>query len=366
MKKVAFIGFTLMIISITGYTQGCVIVRNISGFGQYNFTDNSFSRSDWYINVTNRYFKSYRDFKGTTELKFPDDSIQTVRSFTTDFTVGRFLKNGWSLALSLPISVNSRTSKTEHGGIANPAHATRSFGIGDIRFTAYKWVLEPRVNQKINFQFGLGVKLATGDYQYQDYFYRKEDSAILAPVNPSIQLGDGGTAIFTELNTFYVVNRNINFYGNFYYLINPRDHNGTSNLLGRKPTTQSLIYQVKAGNDINSVPDQYTIRAGANFKSNKWLFSAGLRNEGIPVHDLVGKSNGSRRGGHNTSIEPGIIYSVKKASVYTYIPIIISRKTRQSVADKKETVLWNDPNRIIFRQGGFANYLVFVGVQFKL
>ena len=188
----------------------------------------------------------------------------------------------------------------------------------------------------------------------------------MAPVNPSIQLGDGGTGIITELNTFYVLNGNINFYGNFYYLINPRDHNGTSNLLGRRPTTQSLIYQVKSGGDINSVPDQYTVRVGANLKLDKWLLSAGFRNEGIPVHDLIGASNGSRRAGHNTSIEPGINYSMRKASVYAYVPVIISRKTRQGVSDKKETALWNDPAKVIFRQGGFANYLVFVGVQFKL
>lgn len=346
--------------------QGCIMVRNISGFGQYNFIDNSFSNSDWFISVTSRYFKSYKDYKGTSAMKFPKDSVQTVRSFTTDITAGRFLANGWSLMLSLPVSASSRTGKLEHGGIANPAHATHSFGIGDIRFSAHKWILKPIANQKINFQLGLGIKLPTGNYRYEDYFYRKEDSAVLAPVNPSIQLGDGGTGIITELNTFFVLSKKINLYGNFYYLINPREQNGTSNLLGRKPTTQALMYRVKAGGDINSVPDQYTLRAGADFKLDNWLFSAGLRHEGIPVYDLIGGSGGWRRPGHNTSVEPGIVYSMKKSSIYVYVPVIISRETKQSVADKKETELWNDPTKVIFGQGGFANYLVFVGVQFRL
>ena len=354
---------SLAAVSIYGYTQGCVAVRNISGFGQYNFTDNSFSRSEWNINITSRYFKSFRDFRGNTELKFPDDSVQFVRSFTTDITVNRLLPKGWSLALSVPISANSRSSKTEHGGIANPRHKTHSFGIGDIRFTAYKWLLAPKLRQKINFQLGLGLKLATGDYQYQDYFYRKEDSAVLAPVNPSIQLGDGGTGIITELNTFYVVNRNLIFYGNFYYLINPRDQNGTSTLLGRIPTSADQRAQVKSGSAVNSVPDQFTTRVGANFKLNDWLMSLGIRNEGVPVHDLVGGSNGSRRAGHNTSIEPGIVYSMKGVSLYAYVPVIISRKTRQSVTDKIESGILN---RTVYRQGGFANYLVFVGAQLKL
>ena len=117
--------------------QGCIIVRNISGFGQYNFTSNSFTNSNWFLNITSRYFKSYRDFRGTTELKTPKDSAHSIRSFTTDFTLTRLFCKGWSLSLSLPISANSRTSKLDHGGIYNPAYTTRSFGIGDLRLVAY-------------------------------------------------------------------------------------------------------------------------------------------------------------------------------------------------------------------------------------
>jgi hypothetical protein len=360
MKKIILLIFMLFAISSTAYEQGCVIVRNISGFGQYNFTDNAYSSSDWIVNVTNRYFKAYRDYRGTTELHYAlKDSVQTIRSFTTDISVSRLFPKGWSLAFSIPISSNSRASKTEHGGINNPEHVTRSFGIGDLRFTAYKWLGTPKTNQKINVQLGLGLKFPTGDYKYQDYFYRKEDSAVLAPVNPSIQLGDGGTGIITELNTFYTFNKVVSVYGNFYYMLNPRDHNGTSNVLGRTPSSQ----QVRSGNNINSVPDQYTVRFGVNLKYGKLLLSGGFRTEGIPVHDLLGASNGSRRAGHNSSVEPGIVYSFKKISLYTYVPVIISRKVRQSVADKKESEI---SNKLIFRQGATGNYLVFIGAQFKL
>ena len=167
------------------------------------------------------------------------------------------------------------------------------------------------------------------------------------------------------MNTFFVLSKKINLYGNFYYLINPREQNGTSNLLGRKPTTLALMNQVKAGNDINGVPDQYTIRFGADFKLDKWLLSAGLRHEGIPVHDLIGGSGGFRRPGYNTSVEPGIVYSMKKSSIYMYVPVIISAKNKQSVAEKKESALY-DPPKEIFKTGGFADYLVFVGIQFRL
>ena len=54
---------------------------------------------------------------------------------------------------------------------------------------------------------------------------------------------------------------------------------------------------------------------------------------------------------------------MQNVSVYAYVPVIVSRKTRQSVTDKIESGILN---RIVYRQGGFANYLVFVGAQFKL
>lgn len=104
MKKLIMLSAICILYANIANSQGCVIVRNISGFGQYNFADNSISTSDWFINVTSRYFKSYRDFRGITELNFPKDSTHSIQSFTTDITISRLLANGWSLTLSLPIS----------------------------------------------------------------------------------------------------------------------------------------------------------------------------------------------------------------------------------------------------------------------
>jgi hypothetical protein len=56
---------------------------------------------------------------------------------------------------------------------------------------------------------------------------------------------------------------------------------------------------------------------------------------------------------------------MKKSSIYLYVPVIISRETKQSVADKKEGDFY-DPPIVILGQGGFADYLVFVGIQFRL
>lgn len=360
MKKLLILSVTFLLLTNKVSPQGCIIVRNISGFGQYNLTDKGFSTSNWQLNITNRYFKSHRDFKGTINQNTPDSDVHIIYSYTLDLSITRMLSKGWSLGFSLPIASNTRSATVEHGGAGTPRHSTHSFGIGDIRITAYKWLVNPSVKQNWNLQIGLGLKFPTGDYRYEDYFYRNDSTKVLAPVSPSIQLGDGGTGIITELNTFYVFNsRRISLYGNFYYLVNPREQNGVSTTFGKIPTP----LQVKTGGNVNSVPDQYSIRAGIDFNFKRLLFSAGLRHEGTPVYDLIGGSNGYRRAGYNLSVEPGILYKMKKGSVYAYIPIIVSRNIKQTVPDKKESEITNE---YVVKMGGSPNYLLFVGASFKL
>lgn len=361
MQKVTLLLISCWLLNLQVQSQGCIAVRNISGFGQYNLTDNAFTTSDWQLNINTRYFKSFMDFKEKTNQNTPEQNEAVVKSFSMDISISRLLRNGWSLNFSLPVTSNSREASGEHGGPNTTRHTTRSFGLGDIRFTIYKWLLQPTVQQKGNIQLGLGLKLPTGDYRYQDYFYRNDSTKILSNVNPSIQLGDGGTGIITELNLFYVLNaaRTISLYGNFYYLINPREQNGTAITNGRIPPRLDSL----SGNIILSVPDQFSIRAGAYFNLKNWAFSVGLRNEGSPVEDLFGGSEGVRRAGYNLSVEPGILYKMKNASVYAYVPFIVDRKISQNVPDKFKTKY---TGTYFVSPGGSGNYQVFLGVLFKL
>ena len=92
------------------------------------------------------------------------------------------------------------------------------------------------------------------------------------PINPAIQLGDGGTGITTEVNTFYFFDskKTIGLYGNFYYLINPRDINGTQYTMG-KPLDPFML---QIGAYENSVPDVFSFRAGVDINlSQLGIFS---------------------------------------------------------------------------------------------
>jgi hypothetical protein len=361
MKKSIILLFSLWLFFQSANSQGCVVVRNISGYGQYNLTDNAFTTSDWQLNINNRYFKAYKDFKGTINQKTAKQNESVIKSFSTDISIARLLRNGWSLDLSIPFAANSRETSGEHGGFNTTRRTTHSFGIGDVRFIAYKWILKPTVKQRGNVQLGLGIKFPTGAYNYQDFFYRNDSVKVLSAVNPSIQLGDGGTGIITEINAFYILNptRTLSLYGNFYYMANPREQNGTAYTTGRVPMKIDSL----ANNIFLSVTDQYSMRIGINYNLKRWAFSLGIRNEGTPVEDIVGGSEGIRRAGRNLSFEPGVIFKMKRVTLYAYVPVLVRRETKQTLSDLFKT---NYLHEYTISQGGFADYLVFVGALFKL
>jgi hypothetical protein len=345
MKKLILILFNFLV-AIYALAQGCVAIRNVAGISPDLLFENMQPNDKLIFNITNRYFEASSTF---IEDKFITDTLVTNRIYTINISALRIFNNGWSLALSVPVSANSRTNSRDHGGPQTPKYTTRAFGLGDIRFTVYKWLLDPAANKKGNIQIGLGIKFPTGDFRYQDYFVRNDTTKVLAPVDQAIQLGDGGTGITTELSAFYSFNETVNIFFSGFYLINPRDQNGVSNLKGRNP----IPPEITNNTTVMSVPDQYSLRGGANLQFKKIILTAGIRYEKVPVNDLIGGNMGFRRAATIISVEPGIIYKMKKAMPFIYIGVPFERDIIQNHQNN------NTP-------AGFANYVVSFGVQFKL
>ncbi|NCI47380.1 hypothetical protein [Sediminibacterium soli] len=344
--------------------QGCVAIRSTGGMCVMDHAEmasesGSGTASKWLFNANSRYFNSYKHFVGTEEQKHRVEAGTQVinHSYTLDLAVTRLLSPRWSVSADLPIISNTRSSLYEHGG--KERHTTSSFGIGDIRVWANYWLLDPAKHRKANIQLGLGLKLATGNYRYTGRFYTATGTTVTGPVDQSIQLGDGGTGVTTEINAYYNIARRLGVYGNFYYLINPQEVNGTSSARGGTPSATA----VANGSDVMAVPDQYMLRAGVNYSLNRFLFSAGVRKECVPVHDLIGGSIGYRRPGYVVSVEPGITYSFHTFSLYAYVPVAIERNRTQSMADKITTDLTGK-----YTQGdaAFADYAVNIGITLKL
>jgi hypothetical protein len=340
--------------------QGCVAIKSNGGYCSMagHHTDSGKAKQ-YTLSINHRYFRSYKHFVGTAEQKQRVSLGTEVVNYshTTNFNLLKTLKNGWSVAADVPVVVNNRSSLYEHGGKSR--HTTKSFGLGDVRIAAYKWLTDPVRMKKANVQFGLGVKLPTGDYRYQDNYFLTDSTQILGPVDQSIQPGDGGLGVTAEINAFYTITKGLSAYGNFYYLLNPREQNGT---IARGYRTAPTAADIRNGAHVMSVPDQYMLRAGINYMYKALTVSAGLRNECLPVHDLLGGSNGFRRPGYIISFEPGASYEFKKFSAYVYVPVALKRSRSQSVPDKIRTGITG-----VYTQGdaAFADYAINAGLNFK-
>lgn len=356
MKRITLIISIFFILGVYQkvFSQGCVAIKGTAGI-----CSRPSDARGWELNLNNRYFRSYKHFVGTLEQKQRvEEGTEVINhSYELDITATRTLNARWSLAMTLPILDFSRSSLYEHDGKSR--HVTHSFGIGDARFAAYRWMFNPKTSHKGNLQIGAGIKLPTGNYNYQDYFFKKVDSSVLGPVDQSIQPGDGGTGITFELNGFYNFSHEVGVYGNFFYLSNPREVNGTSTARGSAPSATAKKYNT----DVMSVPDLYMARGGAAVMVSQFTFSGGIRIEGLPSTDIIGGSRGFRRPGYIISAEPSVTWVTQKASFNIAVPWALQRNRTQSNADKRQTA-----DTGVHKQGdaAFADYLISFGATFRL
>jgi hypothetical protein len=343
-------------IAANAYSQGCVAIRSTGGMcsltGHPDSTD--MTHGSWVFNMNTRYFMSNKHYNGDVYQKERIENKTEVinHQFAFDLALTRVFSNRWSAMIDIPVISNARSSLYEHGG--KERHSNHSFGLGDVRLAVYRWLINPEKSHNFNVQLGLGLKLPTGDYEYMDFRQNvgPDGTAELRPVDQSIQLGDGGTGLTAELNTYFNPVRNLGLYGNLYYMSNPREQNGVR-------TFRQAIDEYYM-----SVPDQYMARVGANYAvASKIIASAGARIEGIPVYDVIGKSGAFRRPGYVVSVEPGLNYQANKVNLYVTVPTAVYRNRTQSVPDKIRTAKTG-----VFARGdaAFADYSINFGISFKL
>jgi hypothetical protein len=360
MKKFLIIAAILVIAYSSSNAQGCVAIRST---GSSCSIEKAGTEYKWQFNANYRYFKSFRHFNGKEEQKQRLVDQTDVRNFShsLDLSIVRQLNSRWSIGLNMPLLANVRSSLYEHG-LVNGAYVkrerrnTHSYGLGDMRLSGYYWLFDPHKYMRGNIQLGLGIKFATGDYDYQDYWYNVGPNGTreLRTVDQSIQLGDGGTGLAAELNGYRTFGR-VSLYGNAFYLFNPRDVNGARTY--RETLTPALYNE-----DIMSVADQYMFRAGASYGVKNFGFSAGARIDGIPVYDVIGESNGFRRPGYTVAIEPGVSYTTGKVNYYLNVPFAIQRNRTQSVTDKERS---RETGTMVRGDAAFADYVINFGASFR-
>lgn len=365
-KYLPAIFFTLssiFFISSRPFAQGCVGIKNMHCTAM-----SATEKPDkWQVSLNYRYFRSYKHFVGDVEQKQRVEQgtevINTVHS--ADIGVTYNVNSRLAIALTLPVQFNDRSSLYEHYGntvATNPQllrFHTHANGLGDIRISGTYWMMEPIKHLKGNFALGFGLKLPTGNSEVYDNFHRRTasgaDSLTRKPVDQSIQLGDGGLGFSLESQGFLSIFHNASLYYNGFYLFNPANTNST------------LTRGVLAGSDpliaYFSVPDQFSFRAGMNYnfleKKNLTAILGG-RLEGIPAHDLIGKSEGFRRPGYIFCLEPGVNWKSGKTNLQLSVPVALYRNRTKSVYDLA------DPAGLRHGDAAFADYLINIGITHSL
>lgn len=276
----------------------------------------------WSFSASFRYYKSGDSYVGSDQV----DKNVAIGDYPSLNLAGTYSFNDrWNLSVALPI-VNPR-DEFEHGD-GNRHTIGPGVSIGDLRVTGSYWVFDPTRPRPGNVVLGLGIKAPTGKYDVEDTYFTPDGEVVL-PADLAVQPGDGGWGLILATQGFQAVARRTYFYGDGFYLVNPRDTNGT--------VTETALFFF--GEPIPlSVPDYYQVRAGFGYQA--WpkrgiSLSLGLRLDGIPTEDLVGDSNGYRRPGYNLAIDPGITVSWGRHIFSLYVPVAIARAQNPSLPEQE-------------------------------
>lgn len=284
---------------------------------------------EWDLILAYRYIHSTDFFVGSKEVD--SDTDPRLKLHSLDVAVHYAITRRWSASLIVPI-LDSRSSSIHLDG--NRHSISTGAQVGDLRLLANYWAFDPEEEENGNLGFSLGVKVPTGNEELTGSFVTPTGRQ-RAVLDISQQPGDGGWGAIVEALFFKEIFDGVSIYGSGSYLINPRNTNDTEAL-------QSLVDPTRTFN--NSVPDQYSARLGVGTVVLPGLsFGLGGRVEGIPVHDLIGDSDGFRRPGRSIFVEPSVdwrpMIGDRQLGTFTAsVPYAVDRRLFTSDLDRSRGV----------------------------
>jgi len=293
------------------------------------------------VNIGYRVFNSNKYFIGDQEIDRPT----AVRNHQNIFDVGVEYRVSprWSLIADVPVFEGTRNQLYPPSGIYQVS------GLGDIVVGAQSWIFRPPTEKDGNIAVNAGLKIPTGINDATGSALYKGQT-IKATADQSMQPGDGGWGFVLGAQGYKRLWHTGDLYGQGQYLFNPMDTNGV-------PTFRS-----QPGQSVMSVTDQYLYRVGVSqgipqvhgVRLSGLALSLGVRGEGVPVRDLIGSSNGFRRPGTIVSLDPGLMFNVRKTTFSVNGPWALYRNRPPSVPEIEN----NTKNGDAF----FADYTVIVSL----
>ncbi|HEX5760066.1 MAG TPA: hypothetical protein VF121_12825 [Thermoanaerobaculia bacterium] len=305
----------------------------------------------WQVSTSWRYQRSDRHFRGSHQeenRQFEHSEVINTLNLI-ELGVRYNYSDQTSFSLGIPyVSAERSSPLRDSNRVVVDRAITEARELGDVTLTARRLLWKPAERPNGNVSLGLGLKLPTGRHDVYDERVRLVNGqrvTTVESVDQSIQPGDGGFGVILDAQALQrVLGGKGALYAGATYLVNPEGTNGT-------PT-----FRNNEGEEIMSIADQYLGRIGMSYSAPSWKgfgVSLGGRLEGVPVHDLVGDSEGFRRPGYAVSVEPGISYSTGPHAFTLAVPAAVYRNRTRSFADRLEPGEHGD--------AAFADYIVMLG-----
>lgn len=287
------------------WAQGCILARSPEQSGLPLSQGGTLEPGHYQVTIGERHQFSYQHYVGDVYQEYRAQDKTQVENRINLVTAN--LTYQWTPRISVEIDAPwlfaSRKSQ-------NSPIKYASQGLGDTIVAASSWIRNPLSAPRNNLSVGLGVLMPTGNDDVQNTVDTNTSGTgpaveVTAPVDYSVQPGNGGWGMMMEWMGYQRVGKSLVFYTDGDYIATQGGTNGVQKSATLSTTTPLENYV--------AISDQYLMEAGVAFPVShvKGLSATfGPRDEGVPAYNLFPVSNdGWRRPGYAVSAGPGAQYS---------------------------------------------------------
>jgi hypothetical protein len=334
--------------------QSCVLTRLDSPV--LSAFDPLTQDQEWELTFAWRYGRSDRHFVGSEEQEERQrEGSEVVNSVhLADLALRYKVDSQTSVSVGVPYLMADREGpiRNEQRELQGRELRSSTRGIGDITVVGHRLLWDPETHRRSNVSLGLGIKIPTGATALSGVrtrYQNGEPVRTIETADQSVQPGDGGFGLVLEASGFSMFNKSdtVAGYLSALYILSPESTSGVQ------------TFRSAPGEEVMSIADQYVARFGLQFAPISWegiALGIGARVEGIPVHDLVGSSDGFRRPGYLLSFEPSVSWTRGVHRFTVSLPIALERNRQASVPDRA---------RGAHGDASFPDYLVLAGYSIR-
>lgn len=293
------------------WSQGCVLARSPET-GLPTGQGGILAPHHFQITVGERHQFSYQHYVGDVYQEYRAQQGTQVENRINLLTTN--LTYQWTPRISFEIDAPwlfaSRKSQS------SPIKYAAS-GVGDTIVGFNTWIRNPEHAARANASVGLGLLMPTGNDDVTNTVNTNTTGTgapveVTAPVDYSIQPGNGGWGMVIQWAGFTQIAKSMTFYTDGDYIATQGGTNGVQRGATLNPA-QPL-------NNYAAISDQYLLEAGVlvPVRAESGLAATfGPRDEGVPAKNLFPVSNdGFRRPGFAVTIGPGLEY-VRGSNLFT-------------------------------------------------